>query len=193
MATPSAVVELQVVAKRDAERLVFGYAVLATKKDGTPLQDLQGDIVVLRDLERVAYAYVEQDEERAAVKAAADETRRALLATTTYDNDASLLKRAVRGLFAALNVQVEKAAGGEMHEGAARSVLVESIVLTPEKLEALGIAKGTVPLGWWVGYRVPAELYKRVQLGSRIMFSIEGQGARIPVSQSPAGELLVAA
>lgn len=149
MPATATAVEFQVVSKRDAERLVFGYAVLATKRDGTPLVDLQGDVVVLRDLETVGYEYVE-----------------------------SMRKRA--------------GDGGEMHDGPAPFVLVESMILTPEKLRALGIAKGTVPLGWWIGFRATPEGYRQVELGKRLMFSIEGKGARVPLSQADPA-LLVAA
>ena len=60
MTTPVIPVELQIVAKREPERLVFGYAVLATKRDGSPLIDLQGHHVELASLESSVYRYVER-------------------------------------------------------------------------------------------------------------------------------------
>lgn len=135
--------EGRVVRKDAAQRLVFGFAVLATKSDGGPLVDLQGHAVDLPALERAAYVYVEEVEGGAFEKAAP---------------------------------------GGEMHAGEARNTLVESFVITPEKLDALGIGPGTVPLGWWVGYRVPPDVYKRVEEGARMMFSIEGAGFLTPLA-----------
>ena len=32
--------------------------------------------------------------------------------------------------------------------------LVESVVFTKEKLEAMGIPEGVVPLGWWIGFKI---------------------------------------
>lgn len=64
--------------------------------------------------------------------------------------------------------------GGEMHEGAATARLIESMAFTPEKLDALGIPAGVLPVAHWVGFEVPAATFKRVQAGERLMFSVEG-------------------
>jgi hypothetical protein len=124
-------IPFEVIAKREPDRVVTGWAVLSTLSDGTPLFDLQGDHVLIEDLERVAWDYLEAG-----------------------------------------------GRGGEMHTGAAPSVVVESIVFTPEKIAKLGIPPGTVPTGWLVSQRVPPEIFARVQLGDRLMFSIEGEGLR---------------
>lgn len=69
--------------------------------------------------------------------------------------------------------------GGEMHERGGCAVLVESIVFTPEKIAAMGIPKGTVPKGWWIGFRVTDDdVWAKVKDGTYPMFSIEGQAIR---------------
>ena len=47
--------------------------------------------------------------------------------------------------------------GGEMHERGGCAVLVESMVFTKEKQQALGIPDGTLPIGWWIGFKVTDE------------------------------------
>jgi hypothetical protein len=44
--------------------------------------------------------------------------------------------------------------GGEMHIRKGVSTMVESVVLSKEKQLALGIPAGTVPIGWWIGFKV---------------------------------------
>lgn len=71
--------------------------------------------------------------------------------------------------------------GSEMHERGGHNIatLVESMVFTQEKLEALGIAAGTIPYGWWVGFRVNDEsVWRKVKDGTYTMFSIEGEAIR---------------
>lgn len=84
--------------------------------------------------------------------------------------------------------EIEKAAydfvlhsrdGGEMHVRKGVSTLVESVVFTPEKTRAMGIPDGTVPTGWWVGYKVTDdEVWKAVKDGRYRMFSVHGRGMR---------------
>lgn len=79
---------------------------------------------------------------------------------------------------------------GEMHE---RSVgvgqLVESMVFTKEKQAALGIPEGTLPEGWWVGFKIddPA-VWDKVKKGEYGAFSIGGRGVREPVAE-PADQI----
>ena len=74
--------------------------------------------------------------------------------------------------------------GGEMHERGGCAVLVESIVFTPEKIAAMGIPEGTVPTGWWIGFKVTDDdVWAKVKDGSYPMFSIEGSAVRVPVSE----------
>jgi hypothetical protein len=50
---------------------------------------------------------------------------------------------------------------------------------TPEKWEAMGIPEGTLPVGWWVGFKVnDAEVWKAVKDGKYKMFSVHGSGLR---------------
>ena len=69
----------------------------------------------------------------------------------------------------------------EMHErgGLEVAVLVESMVFTQGKMETLGLAKGALPQGWWVGFRVMDDgVWRKVKDGTYRMFSIEGQAVR---------------
>lgn len=66
---------------------------------------------------------------------------------------------------------------GDMHQGEATGTMIESMVFTPEKLEALGIEKSADSplLGWWVGFHIEdAAQFEMVKSGDRRMFSIEG-------------------
>lgn len=70
--------------------------------------------------------------------------------------------------------------GGEMHERGGAAVLIESVVFTKEKVAAMGIPEGTVPVGWWIGFKVlDADVWERVKDGTYSMFSIEGDAERI--------------
>lgn len=72
--------------------------------------------------------------------------------------------------------------GGEMHRRGGCGVLVESIVFTREKQQALGIPEGIVPEGWWIGFHVTdPEVWEKVKNGTYPMFSIEGTAVRVPV------------
>ena len=70
--------------------------------------------------------------------------------------------------------------GGEMHERGGVATLIESVVFTKEKMRALGIPEGTLPVGWWIGFKVTdKEVWERVKDGTYSMFSIEGTAERI--------------
>ena len=49
--------------------------------------------------------------------------------------------------------------GGEMHERGGAAILIESVVFTEEKMQAMGIPTGTIPVGWWIGFKVLDEGY----------------------------------
>lgn len=67
-----------------------------------------------------------------------------------------------------------------MHERGGVAVLVESVVFTEEKMRAMGIPAGTVPVGWWIGFRVlDEEVWEKVKDGTYLMFSIEGEAERV--------------
>lgn len=72
--------------------------------------------------------------------------------------------------------------GGEMHERGGAAVLIESVVFTEEKMQAMGIPAGTLPIGWWIGFKVLDEdVWEKVKDGTYPMFSIEGEAKRVKV------------
>lgn len=63
--------------------------------------------------------------------------------------------------------------------------LVESCVFTEEKQKAMGIPPGTVPVAWWIGFKIEDDdAWERVKNGTYRMFSIEGKANREPVEKS---------
>lgn len=69
--------------------------------------------------------------------------------------------------------------GGEMHIRKGVSTMVESVVLSKEKQAALGIPAGTIPVGWWVGFKVNDErVWGEVKKGGYVGFSVHGTGKR---------------
>jgi hypothetical protein len=69
--------------------------------------------------------------------------------------------------------------GGEMHIRKGVSTMVESVVLSKEKQQALGIPAGVVPIGWWVGFKVnDTRVWGEVKKGGYIGFSVHGTGQR---------------
>lgn len=72
--------------------------------------------------------------------------------------------------------------GGEMHERGGAAVLIESVVFTKEKMQAIGIPPGTLPVGWWIGFKVlDEEVWEKVKDGTYAMFSIEGEAERVEI------------
>ena len=68
---------------------------------------------------------------------------------------------------------------GEMHEGTAKGEMVESFVVTSEKLAKMGLPPDGLPLGWWVGFYVDDdEAFAKVKSGDYKMFSIQGSARR---------------
>lgn len=67
---------------------------------------------------------------------------------------------------------------GEMHaDECYRGTLIESVMITPEKLEAWGLAKDAVAPRWWVGFQLDADTFQKVATGQYRMFSIQGRAA----------------
>lgn len=123
-----------------AERLVFGYAQVSVSKNGKLIDDLQGDIVSPRDLERAAYRFMQ-----------------------------------------------DYGTAGEMHVGPDKGRVIESFVITPEKLEAMGAGaiKDQIPPRWWIGVRVLDDaVWKKVESGTYRMFSVFGTAIRVPVDRT---------
>ena len=74
--------------------------------------------------------------------------------------------------------------GGEMHERGDCATLVESVVFTEEKMIAMGIPEGTLPVGWWIGFLVTDDdVWEKVKDGTYPMFSIEGEAERVEVEE----------
>lgn len=124
------------IAKLDEpKRLVFGYANVSVRKDGSVLTDLQNERIAPDVLEDAAYEYV-------------------------------------------LNFRDL----GEMHDrGITKgsvAKLVESFVVTPDKLEAMGLDRDAVSPRWWVGFKLTPETFEKVRDGQYSMFSIEGRADR---------------
>lgn len=69
--------------------------------------------------------------------------------------------------------------GGEMHIRKGVSTMVESVVFSKEKQEAMGIPAGSMPVGWWIGFRVNDErVWEEVKKGQYSGFSVHGTGQR---------------
>ncbi|KIM00521.1 hypothetical protein CCC_03123 [Paramagnetospirillum magnetotacticum MS-1] len=73
-------------------------------------------------------------------------------------------------------------AAGEMHTNIGVGELVESVVLTKQKQQAMGIDLGRV--GWWIGFRVTPDVFEKVASGVYRAFSIGGTGQRVAINQS---------
>lgn len=66
-----------------------------------------------------------------------------------------------------------------------RGRLIESCVFTKEKQRAIGIPEGSIPIGWWVGFKIDDDAaWQRVKSGMYKMFSIEGRANRKPIEKS---------
>lgn len=76
---------------------------------------------------------------------------------------------------------------GELHNPNLRKKgkLVESCVFTVEKQKAMGIPEGTLPIGWWIGFKIEDDAaWEKVKSGRYKMFSIEGKANRVPVEKA---------
>ena len=72
--------------------------------------------------------------------------------------------------------------GGEMHERGGVAVLIESVVFTEEKMQAMGIPAGTLPVGWWIGFKITdKDVWEKVKNGTYQMFSLEREAERVEV------------
>ena len=83
---------------------------------------------------------------------------------------------------AAIDFMLEYRESGEMHKGKAIGTVVESIVFTKQKMEAMGIPEGTIPEGWFITVKIhDDEVFKKVVDGEYKMFSIQGKARRLKV------------
>jgi len=76
---------------------------------------------------------------------------------------------------AAYSFVLEARKAGEMHKHSDAGMMVESVILTKEKQEAMGIS---TPVGWWVGFKLSDEVFAKVKSGDYKGFSIGGRGLR---------------
>ena len=87
---------------------------------------------------------------------------------------------------AAYNYVTNSRVGGRQHQREGdtpfhASDMIESLVLTKEKIEKMGLPPET-PIGWWVGYQVKDEdTWESVKKGELTGFSIHGRGRRVPM------------
>ena len=81
---------------------------------------------------------------------------------------------------AAIAFMMDYRGSGVMHQGEAVGIVVESIVFTKEKQQAIGIPEGTVPEGWFITVKVmDPKIREQVKNGTFRMFSIQGKAKRI--------------
>ena len=75
---------------------------------------------------------------------------------------------------------------GERHDPGLRKKgkLIESVVLTKEKQQAMGIPEGILPIAWWVGFQInDKEAWEKIKTGEYQMFSVEGSANREEYSE----------
>lgn len=93
---------------------------------------------------------------------------------------------------AAVDFMLHHRATGEMHAGDTVGQVVESFVSTPDKNVAMLVAGGmdaalakrtadAMPVGLWIGVKVPPATFAKVKDGTFRMFSIQGTADRVPV------------
>ena len=64
---------------------------------------------------------------------------------------------------------------GAMHEGEVVGHMIESFMVTPEKVAAVGLPPNALPFGWWVGFWIKDdEAWAKIKRGDYRMFSIQG-------------------
>lgn len=82
---------------------------------------------------------------------------------------------------AAIQFMLDYRDSGVMHDDQPPvGTVVESIVFTKEKQEALGIPDGVVPQGWFITVKVnDPEVFAKVKDGTYKMFSIQGSCNRV--------------
>lgn len=88
---------------------------------------------------------------------------------------------------AAYNFVMHSRTGGEMHIRKGVSTLVESFMVTPEKMNALSmigdlpeeVMKAFPQAAWWVGFKVTdSGVWEKIKKGEYPMFSVHGLGVR---------------
>lgn len=130
-------VEAEIIKADNDKRIVYGWASVV-EKDGVPVVDHQGDVILVDDLIAAAHDFM----------------------------------------------TVRK--GGVLHDGRHVADMIESIVLTKDVQESLGIDLGQV--GWFIGMKVnDDEVWQGVMDDDLTAFSIGGVGQREQVDKHLAG------
>lgn len=89
---------------------------------------------------------------------------------------------------AAYEYVAEFGTAGEMHQRGGVGRVIESIVFTQEKADALGIPQDLLPQGWWIGFKITDdEVWEKIKSGEYSMFSIEGKAVREPMEKGGEG------
>lgn len=80
---------------------------------------------------------------------------------------------------------------GEMHKGEAKGRLIESMLITPEKIDKLlgdrlpaelvAAVQKALGVRWWLGFKVEPDTFAKVKSGQYSMFSIQGSAEKVPV------------
>ena len=78
---------------------------------------------------------------------------------------------------AAYEFVIESRASNDMHQIPVTGEMIESFVVTKEKLGLMGIESDTE--GWWVGFQLDNKSFQAVKRGERGAFSIEGIAERV--------------
>lgn len=133
--------EFVITKASEEQQIVFGWASVAIRKDGTVVEDLEQDTIEPNELEKSVYDYV-------------------------------------------LNFRD----AGEKHDPHLRKKgkLVESVVFTDDKMQAMGIPAGTLPVGWWIGFKITdADAWDKIKKGEYRSFSIDGTGERVVEDSNP--------
>jgi hypothetical protein len=85
---------------------------------------------------------------------------------------------------AAYNYVISARMAGERHAKMGVGTLVESMMFTKEKQDALGIDLGKV--GWFIGFKMfDDKVWKEIKAGKYPAFSIGGWGKGQPVNNKP--------
>lgn len=85
---------------------------------------------------------------------------------------------------AAYDFVLKSRVAGRMHEKIGVGRLVESVVFTSEKRQAMGIPDGVVPDGIWVGFKIDdSETWSLVKSGQLPMLSLGGKANRRKVGE----------
>ena len=97
-----------------------------------------------------------------------------------YDHSGDFVTKAENLEDKAYDFVLKSRTGNDIHMKKDVATLIESVVVTKEKRQAMGIPDGILPdTAWWVGFKVhDDDTWDMVKSGERAMFSIGGRGVR---------------